>query len=76
VERRVRLLSWEEFCALLHDRFGRDQHKALIRQLFHIRQTGQAAEYVERFSALVDQLAAYESQPLVLCNAVCGWAQG
>jgi hypothetical protein len=45
---------------LLYDPFGRDQHEALIRQLFHIRQTGPVAEYVEQFSGLVDQLAAYE----------------
>jgi hypothetical protein len=37
MERRVRSTTWEDFCLLLHDRFGRDQHEALIRQLFHIR---------------------------------------
>jgi hypothetical protein len=45
---------------MIHDRFGRDQHEALIRQLFHIRQSGSVAKYVELFSALVYQLAAYE----------------
>jgi hypothetical protein len=61
VERRVHSMSWEQFCSALHDRFGRDQHEALISQLFHIKQPGTVAEYVDRFSALVDQLAAYES---------------
>jgi hypothetical protein len=60
VEHRVCSMSWEQFCSALHDRFGRDHHEALIRQLFHIKQSGTVAEYVDRFSALVDQLAAYE----------------
>jgi hypothetical protein len=33
----------------------------LIKQLFHIRQSGTVAYYVEHFSALVDQLATYET---------------
>jgi hypothetical protein len=49
VERRISSLSWGEFCSLLHDRFGRDQHEVLIRQMFHIRQVGSVADYVERF---------------------------
>jgi hypothetical protein len=40
--------------------FIRDQHEALIPQLFHIRQSGSVADYVESFSLLVDQLTAYE----------------
>jgi hypothetical protein len=47
---------------LLHDRFGREQHGSLIRQLFHIRQTSSVADYVEQFSSLVDEIAAYESK--------------
>jgi hypothetical protein len=46
---------------MVHDHFRRDQHGALIHQLFHIRQTGTVALYVEEFSALVDQLVAYEA---------------
>jgi hypothetical protein len=61
VERELHDTSWEEFCSQLHERFGRDQHEALIQQLFHIRQSSMVADYVERFSALVDQLAAYET---------------
>jgi hypothetical protein len=33
----------------------------LIRQLFHIKQTGSVADYVEEYAQLVDQLAAYTS---------------
>ena len=40
---------------------ARDQHELLIRQLFHIKQTGSVSEYIEQFSTLVDQLAAYSS---------------
>jgi hypothetical protein len=52
-------------CMLL-DHFGRDHHEALIRQLFHIRQSGSVAAYVEQFFELVDQLAMYdlEANPL------------
>lgn len=60
-ERRIRQLPWPVFCAQIHDRFGRDQHESLIRKLFHIRQIGSVAEYVEQFSVLVDHLAAYEA---------------
>jgi hypothetical protein len=48
-------------CSWLHDRFGRDQHDSLIRQLFHIRQVGSVQEYTDKFSELVDQLVAYEN---------------
>jgi hypothetical protein len=60
VERCIASLGWNEFCSLLHDRFGRDQHEALIHQLFHIRQLGSVEDYVERFSVLVNQLMAYK----------------
>lgn len=62
VERRIRQLLWLEFCSLVHDRFGREQHESLIRQLFHIKQLGSVADYVEQFLSLVDELAAYESR--------------
>jgi hypothetical protein len=59
-ERRIRGVPWDEFCAMVHDQFGRDHHEALIRPLLHIKQVGSMAEYVE-FSILVNQLSAYES---------------
>ena len=62
VERRLKQLSWNEFCSLLHDRFVREQHESLIRQLFHIKQLGSVTEYVEHFASLVDELTAYESR--------------
>jgi hypothetical protein len=60
-EKCVRDIPWDSFCAMVHERFGRDQHEALIRQLFHIKQLGSVSEYVEQFSTPVDQLVAYES---------------
>jgi len=44
---------------LVLDRFGQDQYELLIRQLFHIRQSGAVQEYADRFTGLVDQLIAY-----------------
>lgn len=55
----MKAISWDEFCKLVLDRFGRDQYELLIRQLFHIRQSGGVQEYADRFTGLVDQLIAY-----------------
>jgi hypothetical protein len=60
VEFKIRGISWVELCSMVHDHFGRDQHEVLIRQLFHIRQSGTIVEYVDQFLELVDQLASYE----------------
>jgi hypothetical protein len=70
VGRHVPFWSWSEFCAHVHDRFGCDQHESLIRQLFHIRQSESVADYVERFSILVD-LSAYEEHADPLYYILC-----
>ena len=44
---------------MLLDRFGKDQHEVLLRQLLHIRQTAGVQEYADRFTKLVAQLLAY-----------------
>lgn len=54
IERKIPSMDWEVFCKLIHDRFGRDQEESFIRQLFHIKQTGSVAEYVQHFTELVD----------------------
>jgi hypothetical protein len=59
IEDQVTEYSWPEFCALLLERFDRDQHEYLIRQLFHVHQTTTVAEYLSRFTQLADQLKAY-----------------
>jgi hypothetical protein len=61
-ERCLCQVDWREFCSVLHERFGRDQHEALIRKFSHIRQTSSVTAYVDQFSALVEQLTAYESE--------------
>jgi hypothetical protein len=55
------IASWQAFCQALHSRFDRDQHAVFIHQLFQIKQTSTVADYVERFTKLVDQLKAYSS---------------
>jgi hypothetical protein len=45
-ERCLLNANWSTFYDQMHDRFGRDQHEALIHQLFHIRQVGSITEYV------------------------------
>lgn len=60
VEKKLKSSTWYEFCSMVLDRFGRDQHELLVRQLFHIKQTTTVLEYIDRFAVLVDQLAAYE----------------
>jgi hypothetical protein len=44
---------------MLHDRFDRDRHESLIRQLFHIHQTSTVSDYLARYTSLVDQLTVY-----------------
>jgi hypothetical protein len=60
VDRRIRSANWADVCSWIHDRFGRDQHESLIRQLFHIKQTSTVQDYIDRLTELVDQLVAYE----------------
>lgn len=60
VEPKLKNASWEEFSRQLLERFGRIQRETLIRQLFHMRQTGTVTDYVDRFAELVDQLSAYD----------------
>ncbi|CAD6242180.1 unnamed protein product [Miscanthus lutarioriparius] len=59
VEDQVRVGSWEQFCQLVMNCFGKDQHELLIRHLFHIHQSGSVQEYIDKFIGLVDQLVAY-----------------
>lgn len=46
---------------MLIDRFGKHEHKALIRHLFHIKQSVRVSKYVNQFSQLLDQLHAYQT---------------
>jgi hypothetical protein len=40
------------------ERFGKDEHEVFIRRLFRISQTTTVKEYVDQFSALVDNLVS------------------
>jgi hypothetical protein len=59
VENQLQSCSWATFVSLILNRFGQDQHEILIRQLFQIHQTGSVDEFIEQYSAVVDQLSAY-----------------
>jgi hypothetical protein len=61
VEKKLKSCSWSEFKQLVMDRFGREQHKLLVRQFLNIKQSGSLSDYIDRFSELVDRLMAYES---------------
>jgi hypothetical protein len=60
IEPRLPSLCWNQFCQLVHDFFGREQHELVIRKLFHIKQTSIVHDFVDSFSKLVDLLVAYE----------------
>jgi hypothetical protein len=60
LEESSRVLGWHEFCRLLLERFGKDEHEAFIHKLFRIWQTISVAEYVDQFSQLMDNLVAYD----------------
>ena len=63
IAHRLAQVSWTEFYILLHERFCRDQHELLLRQLFNIRQTASVQEYADQFVDLVEQLSAYSTHP-------------
>jgi hypothetical protein len=60
VQRKIPHTTWDEFCGWIVTRFGRNQHQALLRQLYHIHQNDTVVDYVDRFASLIDQLSAYE----------------
>jgi hypothetical protein len=62
MEARTREMNWGELCLALITRFGRDQHNLLIRQFYHIHQTGSVSDYIEQFDILLHQLLAHENQ--------------
>jgi hypothetical protein len=58
--------SWQEFCAAVLHRFGKNLHQSLVRRLYRLRQTGTIVAYISAFSVLMDQLNAYEPNPDML----------
>jgi hypothetical protein len=66
VDHRVRTAGWSELCSWIHERFGKNHHEILIRQVYCIKQSGSIQEYIDQFCELVDQLKAYskDTNPL------------
>jgi hypothetical protein len=58
--------SWAVLCVMIRERFCRDQHELLLRQLFSIKQTGSVQDYVDKFVDLIEQLSAYTPNPDIL----------
>ncbi|XP_066354763.1 uncharacterized protein [Miscanthus floridulus] len=63
IAHRLETIQWTDFCAMVRERFCRDQHELLLHQLFHIKQTGSVQEYVDQFVDLIEQLSAYTTNP-------------
>ena len=59
VEHQLQTCSWHTFSSLILERFGQEQHELLLRQFFQLRQTGPIQDYINQYTALVDQLNAY-----------------
>lgn len=59
IESDLDSISWEQFCAMVSERFDRDQHEILLRKLHNIKQTSLVSDYVTSFTTLVDQLTSY-----------------
>lgn len=54
-------MSWEELCAALCGKFGREQYQAHLRQFRTLRQTGTVHNYMLQFEELMHQLLAHNS---------------
>jgi hypothetical protein len=66
VQHKLVRATWQEFCIAVLHRFGKNQHQSLVRKLYRLRQTGSVAAYISAYSALMDQLTAYEPNPDML----------
>lgn len=60
IEMDLKKCSWPVLCHAVIERFERDQYNHVIRQFFHINQSGSVAEYVEQFDELVHQILAHD----------------
>jgi hypothetical protein len=65
VESQLESVSWEQFCIMVRDRFDRDQHELLVRQLLHIRQTSSVSDYISFH--FFDRSAHFLQQGCRLC---------
>jgi hypothetical protein len=61
IDHRISKATWSELCSWIHERFAKDEHEIIIRQLYKIKQSGSVQGYIDKFDELVDQLKAYSS---------------
>jgi hypothetical protein len=54
-------ISWGSLCAVVCDQFGRDEFQKLLRQLFHLKQRGTVAEYVQDFMEMMHALRVHST---------------
>jgi hypothetical protein len=57
----IEKLTWVELCTLVCDQFGRDEFQRLLRQLFHLKQIGSVAEYIQEFNEVMHALKAHST---------------
>lgn len=60
IEMNLKTCSWDGLCQTVVARFERDQQNLVIRQFFHVKQTGSVTEYVELFDEIVHKLLAHD----------------
>lgn len=60
VESILQRCSWSDLCTTICSRFERDQQNSLNRQFFRLKQTATAAEYIEKFDELINQILAHD----------------
>jgi len=71
VDSKVSSIGWEDFCMLVHDRFGRDQQELLIRHSFTL---GRLAQSPTMFSVFLNLSTNYQPTPLPLILATTHYA--
>jgi hypothetical protein len=59
IESQLDNVTWEQFCAMISERFDRHQHEVLLRKLHTICQITSVTKYVVEFITLVEQLTSY-----------------
>uniref|UniRef100_A0A453H676 Retrotransposon gag domain-containing protein n=1 Tax=Aegilops tauschii subsp. strangulata TaxID=200361 RepID=A0A453H676_AEGTS len=58
-ESGMKTIEWEELCAALCSKFGRDQYQAQLRQFAQLVQTSSVSDYMTQFEELMHNLLAH-----------------
>lgn len=56
MQKRKRLVHWDEMCAAVTTRWGKNRHKIHMRQLLPLSQSGTVEEYTTKFEILRHQI--------------------